>query len=163
MLCIHVDKNTRKILSWGLPLKNKDIQNIEVIQEVVDNIEDYKVDFNYNVIKKTPDEIKAEQDAKKNAEYNAWYKNAHLPRTDVERALYETKQMDFDDLLEFAKENVSDKIDIKKLKIELKANNFYRKHEFIAQMGELLGFLPEEIDYLFKNGHFPTGGNEELE
>ena len=46
-------------------------------------------------------------------------------------------------------------IDIKALKIELKANNFYRGNPYIDQVGTFLGYTSEDLDYLFINGQLP--------
>lgn len=90
-----------------------------------------------------------------------------LTAADVERAIYKAKGMDFDDVLELAKQaneiqTVSladdepvDKIDIKALKIELKANSFYRGHPYINQIGALLGYTSDDLDYLFQNKELP--------
>lgn len=77
-----------------------------------------------------------------------------LTAADVERAIYKAKNMDFDDLLTFIAENPPEGLDIKALKIELKANNFYRGNPYIDMVGGLLGYNQEELDYLFENGCF---------
>ena len=46
-------------------------------------------------------------------------------------------------------------IDIKALKIELKANNFYRGNDYVNQIGTLLGYSSDDLDYLFENGTLP--------
>ena len=76
-----------------------------------------------------------------------------LTRADVERALYKSKGIDFDDVIELVKDNPE--IDIKALKIELKANNFYRGNPYINQIGALLNLSPDNLDYLFINGELP--------
>ena len=76
-----------------------------------------------------------------------------LTRADVERALYKSKGIDFDDVIELVKDNPE--IDIKALKIELKANNFYRGNPYINQIGALLNLNPDNLDYLFINGELP--------
>ncbi len=48
------------------------------------------------------------------------------------------------------------KTDIKALKIELKANNFYRGNPYVEQIGTLLGYSTEDIDYLFMNKQLPV-------
>lgn len=86
-----------------------------------------------------------------------------LTGADVERAIYEAKGMDFDDILEFVKNSDIAGIDVKRLKIELKANNFYRSHVYINTIGQLLGYTPENMDTLFLTKHLPIkeiGGNE---
>ena len=87
-----------------------------------------------------------------NNKERAYYDNLYLTAADVERALYQAKQIDFDDVVEFAKQYPQ--IDIKALKIELKANHFYRGNPYINQIGTLLGFTSEQLDNLFKNGTF---------
>ena len=58
------------------------------------------------------------------------------------------------ELVSESQEDQSLKIDLKALKIELKANNFYRGNPYVNQIGALLGFSSEELDYLFENGEF---------
>ena len=80
--------------------------------------------------------------------------NLTLTAADVERAIYQAKGMDFDDILEFVAENLPEGVDIKALKIELKANNFIRKHPYINIIGQLLGYTSDDLDYLFENKGF---------
>lgn len=75
-----------------------------------------------------------------------------LTAADVERAIYKAKGMDFEDILEMVKENPD--IDVKALKIELKANNFYRGNTWVEQIGALLGFTPEMLDRFFESGEW---------
>ncbi len=79
-----------------------------------------------------------------------------LTAADVERAIYKAKDMDFEDIVEMVKE--SPDIDVKALKIELKANNFYRGNPWIEQVGAILGYSSEDLDYLFKNGELQNDG-----
>lgn len=74
-----------------------------------------------------------------------------LTAADVERAIYKAKGIDFEDILELAKN--SPDIDVKALKIELKANNFYRGNPYISQIGTILGFSEMQLDEFFKNGN----------
>lgn len=67
--------------------------------------------------------------------------------SDVERAIYKVKGIDFDDILTMVKNNPA--IDAKALKIEFKANNFYRGNPYISQVGTLLGFTSEQMDKFF--------------
>lgn len=80
--------------------------------------------------------------------------NLSLTKADVERAIYTDKGMDFDDLIEYVKANVPT-MDIKALKIELGAKDFYRKHPYINQIGQLLGYTSDDLDYLFENKALP--------
>lgn len=76
--------------------------------------------------------------------------------TDVERAIYKVKGIDFDDILTMVKDNPA--IDEKALKIEFKANNFYRGNPYISQVGALLGFTSKQLDKFFdtKDYHYLT-------
>lgn len=76
-----------------------------------------------------------------------------LTRADVERALYKARKIDFDDVIELVKDNPE--IDLKALKIELKANNFFRGNIYIEKIGALLGYSSDDLDYLFKNRQLP--------
>ena len=81
-----------------------------------------------------------------------------LTAADVERALYKSKGIDFDDVIETVtamNEAGTADVDIKALKIELKANEFYRGNTYIETIGALLGFTSDDLDYLFENGELP--------
>ena len=45
-------------------------------------------------------------------------------------------------------------VDIKALKIELKANNFYRGNPYVQQIGQLLGFTNEQLNEFFETGDY---------
>ncbi len=77
-----------------------------------------------------------------------------LTKSDVERAIYKVKGMDFDDILNFVSINPQEGLDIKALKIELKANNFYRGNPYVSQIGSILGFSPEQLDNFFEDGNY---------
>lgn len=79
-----------------------------------------------------------------------------LTGADVERAIYKVKGIDFDDILAMVKDNPA--IDEKALKIEFKANNFFRGNPYISQVGLLLGFTSEQLDKFFetKDYHYLT-------
>lgn len=72
-----------------------------------------------------------------------------LTGADVERGIYQAKEMDFDDILAFVTENPPVGLDVKALKIELKANNFYRGNPYVNAIGALLGFTSEQLDKFF--------------
>ena len=90
----------------------------------------------------------------------------NLTAADVERAIYKAKGMDFDDVVALVEqyneaapqdtEGESSAIDIKALKIELKANNFYRGNPYINAVGALLGFTSEQLDNFFETGDYTT-------
>ena len=88
----------------------------------------------------------------------------NLTAADVERAIYKAKGIDFDDVVALVEqyneaapmdaEGQSAAIDIKALKIELKANNFYRGNPYINAVGTLLGFPSEQLDNFFETGDY---------
>ena len=95
--------------------------------------------------------ITADEAKTKEREYVAMLS---LTAADVERAIYKAKGMDFDDIISVVTELQPEGLDIKALKIELKANHFYRGNPYIDIVGTILGFSQEQLDYLFKNGCF---------
>lgn len=139
------------------PCLNEEIENIEVTQEV------------YNLYSKTPDKyIYQNGEIIENPNYEAEQALKERKRldmltltaADVERAIYKAKGMDFDDIIELVKDNPM--IDLKALKIELKANNFYRKNPYINQVGSLLGYTSKDLDYLFVNKFLPDVNNSTI-
>lgn len=78
----------------------------------------------------------------------------NMTGADVERAIYKVKGIDFDDILAMVKDNPA--IDEKALKIEFKANNFFRGNPYITQVGLLLGFTEGMLDRFFdtKDYHY---------
>ena len=79
-----------------------------------------------------------------------------LTGADVERGIYKAKGMDFDDILAFVTANPPEGLDIKALKIELKANNFYRGNPYVSAIGQLLGFTEEQLDKFFETNDYTT-------
>ena len=73
-----------------------------------------------------------------------------LTGADVERAIYQAKGIDFDDIVTMVTQLQPEGLDIKALKIELKANNFYRGSEYVSKVGALLGFTSEQLDKFFE-------------
>ena len=85
-----------------------------------------------------------------------------LTPSDVERALYYSPlQMDFNDLKALIAEQAP-QIDLKGLAIEFRANNFYRGavdkdgNRIIDMVGAILGYTPEDMDYLFEHKQLPV-------
>ena len=76
----------------------------------------------------------------------------NLTSADVERAIYKVKGLDFEDILDMVKANPA--IDSKALRIEFKANNFYRGNPYIEQVGALLGFSGAQLDAFFESGDY---------
>ena len=85
-----------------------------------------------------------------------------LTPADVERALYKAKGMDFEDLKALIAQQIPS-IDIKGLAIEFRAKDFYRGAEaggmrLFDVVGALLGYSPEQMDYLFIHKELPEEG-----
>ena len=78
----------------------------------------------------------------------------YLTGADVERGIYQAKGMDFDDILAFVMANPPEGLDVKALKIELKANNFYRGNPYVDAIGTLLGFTKEQLDKFFETKNY---------
>ena len=76
--------------------------------------------------------------------------NLYLTGADVERGIYQAKGMDFDDILAFVMANPPQGLDLKALKIELKANHFYRGNPYVEAIGTLLGFTSEQLNKFFE-------------
>lgn len=77
-----------------------------------------------------------------------------LTAADVERGIYKAKGMDFEDIIAEVTQLQPDGLDIKALKIELKANNFYRGNPYVDAVGSLLGFSKEQLDKFFETGDY---------
>lgn len=128
---------------------------------------DFIVQYNHNEglnIQETEDalyalevweKIKNNEVVDNSEEYRAEQEQAERERiamlnmtgADVERAIYKVKGIDFEDILEMVKDNPL--VDEKALKIEFKANNFFRGNQYIDQIGSLLGFTPKMLDRFF--------------
>ena len=76
--------------------------------------------------------------------------NLFLTGADVERGIYQAKGMDFEDIIAMVTQLQPEGLDIKALKIELKANNFYRGNPYVSAIGGLLGFTIEQLDKFFE-------------
>ena len=78
----------------------------------------------------------------------------YLTGADVERGIYQAKGMDFEDILAYVTQAQPEGLDIKALKIELKANHFYRGNPYVNAVGQLLGFTEEQLDVFFEDGNY---------
>ena len=92
----------------------------------------------------------------------------NLTGADVERGIYQAKGMDFDDIIALVEQlskgeldletgeviNRGTNIDVKALKIELKANHFYRGNPYVDAVGALLGFTSEQLDKFFETNDY---------
>lgn len=101
------------------------------------------------------DEYKEEQ-AQKEAARIAML---NLTAADVERGLYKAKGIDFEDIIAQLEamplaEGQEPLVDIKALKIELKANNFYRGNPYINTIGQFLGLSTGQLDSFFETNDY---------
>lgn len=84
----------------------------------------------------------------------------YLTGADVERGIYQAKGIDFEDIIEmvetliFAEAPQVKGIDLKALRIELKANHFYRGNPYVSAVGALLGFTIEQLDKFFETNDY---------
>ena len=126
----------------------------EMAELIKENPNNFKIQNN-EIVQKTETEIKEEK-AQEEAERIAML---NLTAADVERAIYKAKGLDFDDVITLIQaqpltETGEPLIDIKALKIELKANNFYRGNPYINQVGTLLGFSSKQLDDFFETNDY---------
>jgi hypothetical protein len=129
------------------------VQNIEITEEVYNNIDRYI--WNGTEIILDPD-----YDEKQRQKERQRLDALTLTPADVERALYKEKQMDFDDLKTLIHTQLP-QIDIKGLAIEFRAKDFYRGAmangvRLFDVVGQLLGYTPADMDYLFEHKELPT-------
>ena len=115
-------------------------------------IEETDIEYKfYNGQYLTPEEIEVKERERLDA--------LTLTPADVERALYKEKQMDFEDLKALIVEQLPT-VDIKGLSIDFRAKDFYRGAEangmrLFDVVGQLLGYTPEDMDYLFEHKELP--------
>ena len=133
-----------QIIDMNSNYLDADIINVEVTDSIYDI---WKNDKNTVVYK--DGEVIIDPDYKEKQEQAERERLAMLNMTgaDVERAIYKVKGIDFDDILAMVKDNPA--IDEKALKIEFKANNFFRGNPYIEQVGALLGFTSDMLDRFF--------------
>ena len=97
-----------------------------------------------------PEGYSLEQPEPTEEEKREIYSIMYLTGADVERGIYQAKGMDFDDIMAFVTANPPVGLDVKALKIELKANHFYRGNPYVEAVGALLGFTSEQLDKFFE-------------
>lgn len=133
------------------------ITNIEVTEEIYNNYVQDRDRYIYSggKIIENPDyeEIKRQ---KQRQELDA----LTLTPSDVERALYKAKGMDFEDLKALISQALP-AVDIKGLSIEFRAKDFYRGAEangirLFDVVGQLLGYSADDMDYLFIHKELPS-------
>jgi hypothetical protein len=124
------------------------------LDETIETQDEYVLDGEEYVLKDEAWEAKQKQAEKERIA------KLYLTGADVERGIYQAKGMDFDDIVEmvetmqFAQAPQVEGIDVKALKIELKANNFYRGNPYVSAIGALLGFTEEQLDLFFETNDY---------
>lgn len=123
--------------------------------ERMDFIVQYNHDMGYK-LNETETEIQALEftEEELDAQEKERIAKLFLTGADVERGIYQAKGMDFDDILAFVTANPPESLDIKALKIELKANHFYRGNAYIDKIGSLLGFSKAQLDNFFEYNNY---------
>jgi hypothetical protein len=118
------------------------------LDEVVETQDEYVLDGEEYVLKNEAWEEKQAQIEKERIA------KLYLTGADVERGIYKAKGMDFDDILAYVAQLQPAGLDLKALKIELKANNFYRGNPYVIAIGALLGFTEEQLNLFFADGNY---------
>ena len=127
------------------------------LEEVIETTDEYVLDGEEYVLKNEAWEEKQKQEEKERIA------KLYLTGADVERGIYQAKGMDFDDILAYVTQLQPQGLDIKALKIELKANNFYRGNPFVSAIGTLLGFTSEQLDKFFETNDYTVLVDEQTE
>ena len=100
------------------------------------------------------DKCPMKTDVEKSLEEKERISKLYLTAADVESGIYQAKDMDFEDIVAMVEQRQIEGLDIKALKIELKANNFYRGNPYVSVIGDLLGFTSEQLDKFFEDGNY---------
>lgn len=118
-------------------------ENIEVSQDVYNESEKYIYQDGQIILDPEFEAKEAQKERERIAKLN-------LTGADVERGIYQAKGMDFDDIVAMVTQLQPEGLDIKALKIELKANHFYRGNPYVSAIGGLLGFTIGQLDKFFE-------------
>lgn len=118
------------------------------LDEIIETQDEYVLDGEEYVLKDSAWEEKQKQAEKERIG------NLYLTGADVERGIYQAKGMDFEDIIALVTQLQPQGLDIKALKIELKANNFYRGNPYVSAIGQLLGFTEEQLDKFFETNDY---------
>ena len=123
------------------------VLNIEVEEEIYNEIEKYIYSEGELVLNPNYEQEQGEKEAERIAKL-------YLTGADVERGIYQAKGMDFDDIVAMVSELQPKGLDVKALKIELKANHFYRGNPYVDAIGGLLGLSKVQLDKFFEAGDY---------
>lgn len=151
--------NIKDITEIG-EIEEKYLVTADMAKLIKENPNNFKIQDG-EIVQKTEIEIeeeKAQEEAERIAMLN-------LTAADVERAIYKAKGLDFDDIITMVQaqplsEEGTPILDIKALKIELRANNFYRGNPYIDQVGAILGFTKQQLDEFFETNDYTKLLNE---
>ena len=122
--------------------KSIGMQELDVKQSDIDN--------KWYLAEKCPMKTEEEKQAKEQQRIAM----LSLTAADVERGIYKATGKDFDDVVALVTQLQPEGLDIKALKIELKANNFYRGNPYVDAVGSLLGFTKEQLDAFFETNDY---------
>ena len=122
---------------------------VEVSKEIFNDYEADKYIYDNGEIVLNPqfEEIKAQEEKERIG-------LLYLTGADVERAILKAKGMDFDDVIAYLPTLGIDEMTIKAIKVELKANHFYRGNPYVEQIGALLGFTSEQLTKFFETNDY---------
>lgn len=135
------------LVEVGLGTNTEFYQSIGMVEL---DVQQSDIDGNWYLAEKCP----MKTDEQKEQEEKERIAKLYLTGADVERGIYKAKGMDFDDIIAFVTANPPQGLDIKALKIELKANNFYRGNPYVEAIGSLLGFTSEQLDEFFETNDY---------
>ncbi|MBR1776327.1 hypothetical protein IJ750_04565 [bacterium] len=129
------------------------VENFEISEEVFNTIDHYIWDGENIVLNPNYEEEQEEKERER-------LDSLTLTPADVERALYKAKSMDFEDLKALIAEQIPT-VDLKGLAIEFRAKDFYRGAiangmRLFDVVGALLGYTPQDMDYLFEHKELPN-------
>ncbi len=129
--------------------------NSAALAKYYNNVQELPIDYEYNkyVIENGTLVINSNFENEQEQKEHERIARLSLTSADVERAIYKAKGLDFEDILELVKDNPE--IDVKALKIEFKANNFYRGNPYVDIIGGVLGYSSNDLDFLFENKELP--------
>ena len=159
--CYAFIEDNERINGCGqCPTVGDNVESVEISDEVFEAL--YNDDLTYIWDKENRQVIENPHYEEDKAERE---KQELLQRTltpsDVERALFKAKGWDFEDLKAFLKTRGFTDQMIKAVGIELRANDFFRGALLNGQnlfdtVGALLGYTPDDMDYLFVHKELPV-------
>lgn len=156
---LSVDNETKKITGWGTcPAYSNDGFVVETTKEIYEALEEDSLTYIYDAItEQVIPNPNYEQEAavRRRQELDM----LTLTPSDVERALYRAKGMDFEDLKALIAQALPT-VDMKALAIEFRANDFFRGAtangiRLFDVVGQLIGYTSDDMDYLFEHKELP--------